>query len=725
MILTNRFNVTYDYEKIDRDYDIFQVEKPGYLDKTNILDLVTQQFQARAVQYSFGRTALVLFDKNDISEKQFRNAIKADYPDATVKKVDILNEESRGKCFYYKDRLLLQLLVNSIRVPRMEGFSYNNLTGKLFYGNPDWVSRDRQTKQPYSMYFLQISFDPGMYLNLDVKTFRKHVFCRNGRYYLLDPNTGYFRRKLKEDNVRQEDLFAEASFGGKHNTVEYLDFSSFEKFRKCKLGVMEQFLQDVRKYLGEYVTLTAEERIGDQCYKESKKEKENLSGVDYAVILNQLGVNIVDLCKTEESEQIVHRLVSELQHFYGITPQLGELQKDMYNIRLIHVPEYYEEHQLPDPHSEDLHGCIVQHMTQEDHTDLMEPMGDKESPVIHKILVELILKGDVRSGQISIYNWEKLSSNKIWTFVQRRKIKAPDGGFESMPNAAEKATKNRFSYTTVRITPDGKMDFRSFDDMEIASDEFEERIRYVFDTYEFKQWRGGKEVEGLVFSDINNIHVIIRTKEKTMPNTSAIWSGLKNTNVRDAVARELVLDALQAYKDFYLDDNVYAEQLAGAVDELPATLTKGELKKLMNMRTKAGKRFNRFLHNEYGIWISPEIKDSDFSADYLLENVTDIKYFMDENTDGEGITSFNYYVGPEKSNLQLSIHNASIVRQVQAEEGVEFQELLPLMAVDFVRIGSYTVLPFPFKYLREYCSFAASAGNTSAETIRKYIASQG
>lgn len=707
MILTNRFNVTYDYEKMDRDYDIFQVEKPEYLDKTNILDLATRQFQARAVQYSFGRTALVLFDKNDISEKQFRDAIRADYPDATVKKVDVLNEESREKYFYYKDRLLLQLLVNSIGDPKMKDLSYNNLTGKLFYGNQGWVSKD-------SVYFLQISFDPGMYLNLDVKTFRKvnsrtsrKVNSRNGRYYLTDQNNGYFRRKLKEDNVRQEDLFVEASFEGKHNTVEYLDFSSFEKFRKCKLGVMEQFLQDVRKYLGEYAILTAEERIGDQCYKESKKEKENLSGVDYAVILNQLGVNIVDLCKTEESEQIVNRLFSELQHFYGITPQLGELQKDMYNIRLIHVPEYYEEHQLTDPHSDDLHGCIVQHMTQENHADLMGPMGDKESHVIHKILVELILKGDVRSGQISIYNWEKLSSNKTWTFVQRRKIKAPNGGFESMPNAAGKATKNRFSYTTVRITPDGKMDFRSFDDMGFASDEFEERIRYVFDTYESKQWRSGKEVEGLAFSDINNIHVIIRTKEKTMPNTSAIWSGLKDTNVKDAVVRELVLDALQAYKDFYPDDNSYAEQLAkqlaGADGELQATITKRELKKLMNVRTKAGKRFNRFFHNEYGVWISPEIKDSDFSEDYLLENVTDIKYFMDENTDGDGITSFNYYVGPAKSNLKLSIHNASIVRQVQAEEEVEFQELLPLMAVDFVRIGFYTVLPFPFKYLREYC----------------------
>lgn len=343
MILTNKFHVEYDFALIDRDYDIFLVEKPGYLDKTNILDLATQRFLARAVQYSFGRKALLLFDKNDISEKQFREAIETDYPDATVKKLDILNEDIRKQSFYYQNRLLLQLLVNSIRVPRMEGFSYNNLTGKFFYGDPSWRIRDRKTKQPYSMYFLEISFDPGMYLNLDVKTFRKNKYSKSGRFYLIDPNTGFFRRKLKEDNVRQEDLFTEASFGSSHNTVKYLDFGSFEDFRKCKLGVMEQFLQDVKKYLGQYVTLSAEEREGDQYYKESRKEKDNLSEVDYAVILDKLGVNIVDVCRTEASERIVSRLVGELQRFYGITPQLGELQESMYNIRVIHNQEYYEE----------------------------------------------------------------------------------------------------------------------------------------------------------------------------------------------------------------------------------------------------------------------------------------------------------------------------------------------------------------------------------------------
>jgi len=33
---------------------------------------------------------------------------------------------------------------------------------------------------------------------------------------------------------------------------------------------------------------------------------------------------------------------------------------------------------------------------------------------------------------------------------------------------------------------------------------------------------------------------------------------------------------------------------------------------------------------------------------------------------------------------------------------IAFEDQFPLMAVDFVRNGQYTVVPFPFKYLREY-----------------------
>ena len=48
---------------------------------------------------------------------------------------------------------------------------------------------------------------------------------------------------------------------------------------------------------------------------------------------------------------------------------------DKYNIRLIHEPQYYEGNHLPDPHEDDLHGFIVQHMTQE-HADFAGKSGD-------------------------------------------------------------------------------------------------------------------------------------------------------------------------------------------------------------------------------------------------------------------------------------------------------------------------------------------------------------
>ncbi|MCR4612167.1 MAG: hypothetical protein K5644_09750, partial [Lachnospiraceae bacterium] len=442
MILTNRFNAEYNFDLIDRDFDIFLVEKPESLKKTNILDQATEQFKARAVQYDFGYKALVLFDKGDISEKKFKEAVQNEHPEAIVKRLDILNEDVRSNNFYYQNRLLLQLLVNSIRVPRDEEFSYNNLTGEMFYGNPKWREKDKITKEPYSVYFLQISFDPGMYLNLDVKTFKKSKYSKTGRFYIFDPKTGYFRKKLKEDDVKADDLFVDNAFSKNHNNVNYLDFGTYEKFRRSKLGVMEQFLRDVNKYLGQYVILTAQKRTDYQCYVEKKNDRDTLSEKDCGDFLNKLGVNIVDECRTKDSEKIRQTIVDELKNCYKIDPSIGELDESAYNIRIIHNREYYENNQVADPHNEDLQGFIVQHVMQEEYMDFLKDPKKKEAPVIRKMVTELILKGDIQSRQVSIYDWGKLSSNKTWTFVQRKKIKSPNGGFESIVNAAGKESRH-------------------------------------------------------------------------------------------------------------------------------------------------------------------------------------------------------------------------------------------------------------------------------------------
>ena len=703
MILTNKYNVTYNMEAIDRDFDIFVVEKKtDKLDDTNILDIATQQYKARAVQYSWGRKAFVLFKKQAVTEGEYREAITGNYPDTTVRKMDILDEKE-CEAFCWQKRLLAQLLINSIHVPKQMGFAYNNLSGKLFYGEPSWKAVDKKTKKTYMMYFLEIAFDAGMYLNLNVKTFMTKQRYGKKRYYLIDPKTGNFRKKLATDSFEEDKLFTEASFANTNNTVKYLEFDSFEKFKKCKLGVLEQFTQDVEKYLGEYITLTPGQRNGDMVFKESKKEFEELSVSDYSSILSERGVNIVDECHDEISESIVGRLVQELNHFYGITTKVGRLEQGMYNIRIIHNDGYYEKNELPDPHKEDLHGFIVQHVTVEDCSELSEKMNKKESPIVHKIIVELILKGDVRTEKISIYNWKKLSNGKEWTFVTREKLKDIKVDKDGIINAAGNKSYNYYRYACVQIKQEGSLHFTTFDDVNFPDTEFEMKIRYAYDNYyDTQKFKHQKYVEGLVFSDIDNIHAIIRTNEKTMPNTRNLWNGLKETNDKDVVVTTSILEVLDEFIENNPKDREYIEKLRSSIKEFTHTIPKKKLRSLMNMKQGAAKRLNRFLHEYYGIWISAEIKNQEFEEEYLLENVLNIRYFEDNNTDGTGEFSLNYYVGPTRNSLQSSIHNASIVRQVQAEGENEFKELLPLMAVDFVRIGMYTVLPFPFKYLREY-----------------------
>lgn len=703
MILTNRYHVDYNMKAIDRDFDIYVVEKKSAkLDDTNVLDLATEQYNARAVQYSWGRKAFVLFEKNAVTENEYREAITRDYSDVTVTKMDILDEEE-CKAFFYQKRLLAQLLINSIRVPKQMGFAYNNLSGKLFYGEPSWRAVNKQTKKIYMLYFIEIAFDAGMYLNLNVKTFMTKHSYRKKRYYLIDSKTGKFRKKLATDSFEEDKLFTESSFISKKNTVKYLNFKTFDSFKKCKLGILEQFTQDVEKYLGEYITLIAGHRDGDASFEISKKERENLLVSDYTSILSERGINIVDECHDNLSKAIVGRLVQEFETFYGITVKIGALEHRMYNIRVIHNEEYYEKNELPDPHSEDLHGYIIQHITLEDCSKLTKEIDEKVSPIVHKLVVELILKGDVRTGKISIYNWTELSNGKEWTFVTREKNKDTEMDKEGIINAAGNKVYNHYRYVCTRISRDGDLNFIVFDDMDIPATDFEEKIRFAYDTYYDEQkLRHQKYVEGLVFSDIDNIHAIIRTNEKTMPNTRNLWNGLKETNDKDAVITESVLNVLDQYLEMNPEDMDYIEGLRNSLMQIKPTIPKKKLRELMNMKKGAAKRLNRFLHEYYGIWISAEIKDQDFEGEYLLNNVLNIKYFEDDNTDGTGRKSLNYYVGPTRNSLQSSIHNASIVRQVQADGEIEFKDLFPLMAVDFVRIGMYTVLPFPFKYLREY-----------------------
>ena len=92
---------------------------------------------------------------------------------------------------------------------------------------------------------------------------------------------------------------------------------------------------------------------------------------------------------------------------------------------------------------------------------------------------------------------------------------------------------------------------------------------------------------------------------------------------------------------------------------------------------------------------------------YLRNKETREKYFsgvIDINYFQQSDTSARFSVGEIGEGMKEKLKRASVIREVQAEEDSKliFEELLPLMGVDFVKLGMLTVIPFPFKYLREY-----------------------
>ena len=83
--------------------------------------------------------------------------------------------------------------------------------------------------------------------------------------------------------------------------------------------------------------------------------------------------------------------------------------------------------------------------------------------------------------------------------------------------------------------------------------------------------------------------------------------------------------------------------------------------------------------------------------DELLSSCLDIKIFKDNHSE-------YYFVGTIGNGMRCLINRAANIRKIEPFEDSEliFEKLLPLMNVTFVHNGQLTVVPFPFKYLREY-----------------------
>ena len=87
------------------------------------------------------------------------------------------------------------------------------------------------------------------------------------------------------------------------------------------------------------------------------------------------------------------------------------------------------------------------------------------------------------------------------------------------------------------------------------------------------------------------------------------------------------------------------------------------------------------------------------ARDNYLSALLDVKTFKNNNNE------LYYFVGEMGAGINSTLSGVPI-RKIETYENsiLFFDKLLPLMGVTFVRNNQLTVIPFPFKYLREYIS---------------------
>lgn len=444
---TNKLHLKFDYETIERDFDIYQIKQKAegkkYISQ-EVLDNVSEEQYITAVQWIYGNTALVLLEKDKISTYAFKKKMRERFPDITVCQIKgLFDEKVREKYFGEGDIQLARLLFNSLRPYKSEIFHRNNIMGKLFYQNPKWKSKD-------TVYFVQIHLDYSFHLILKVVTFTKDTGDSGG--YVFDKSTGNFRRALKTDKGTK---YIKKNKNTK-STVPFLNIENMEKFEASKMGVLKQFVEDVRTYLRDYIEInfeTMEEMMSHdkKWEKYSIKVKENKSKIyekEAAKRLSSHMIAIVDECNTETSKKIADDFQAFLKKVYGIGSMPGgSVSSGTYNLRIIHDKGYYKGEN--DLHDEIFNKCIVQHITVENY----KKCDLEKNPEFYAIIQELFIKEDIVNKQLTMFNWSETlgKSGKTWAFVSFKK------------DDTDKNTKKKDQYTYYRvfIAPDGKLSFDS------------------------------------------------------------------------------------------------------------------------------------------------------------------------------------------------------------------------------------------------------------------------
>ncbi len=569
----NHLIVDYHYQAIDKDFDIYQIStSKDYIDRGSyFLDKPNLSLKAKALTFDRGRSAFVLFEKGTIkTRKELIDALENETLSCEKKNPSDLKD-------YILFRLFLCALSNSRN-------GYNNLTGKLFFYRPEWISKNKQTIKA-----LQIDVDQEMNLSSSATTFTRTSSFKNQKsiiglpLYTFSFDNFSFKRVLSSDS--ESLVYVRKNYNGTKTEMPFLQLVD-DKIENTIVGCIFNTISLLQKNYNNYLEM------------EFEKEEliDRICGGPDSRFLTHIGdffightFNFVNYDMDIDDEIYFDKLIDNISKTVPLSniTKSNTIDPNAINFVFLHDGDYYVDNKYDDPYKKlDKRRCVIQCVTKEESGKMLL---SNNSALINTILKEALIKEDIiKRGHSSLDIWAARNFNDDWFF------------------GLENEGKHFFAI----IHPNGQINF-------------EEKKSMLFgfsnpNLYKLSSILGGSDGKGkmIIADSSGNVMLISRTNKFTLPSEDIM-------NV----------DKLSRSKEF---------------------------------------------------------------KDNYLAGIVDVSMYHFDNC------SF-YSVGNIGYGMQSGIAKANRLYKAEVIEGHDvLKDFMSLMAVTFVRYNEFTVMPYPFKYLREY-----------------------
>lgn len=511
--------------------------------------------------------------------------------------------------------------------------------------------------------------------------------------YRFNPSTASLIRDFDTKKNDNKKIFIKTGEPNKKVSIKFIDFKNLKSFESSKAGIINSILTEAEKKLSNYihikylpVEITETLELKNKITKNRKKF--------YSRINKE--IKIVDRVNTKESEYISDILKKEIAYYLSDKNMIkcGKNEKSgALNIRIIHNEDYYQQKTCKevDQYKSSDHKKERQNITIESFTDLTE---HSVKPIAITLIKELLIKEDILQKKLTLFDWKAaLQIKKKLTF----------------------AISNNKKFFFMDIFPDGNFEFKNLDSSNIfEQDEYKNYIGII--QSEEKKMGKACKFEGLILSENKDINLIFNTDIITLPNMKDIECTLKqvekelpkelnNTSKIIKVTKnyldEKKIDKNEQFKNFLKEaselnkKNISKQEFKELITKHLGATKKGKEKKVFQKGSQAH-HFALYLKKKYDlIFFFPKDK---MNLNNFFKGQININYIKENDKEA------TYFVGDQREKVQDSYSTATHLRKIKAVGDSEliFKELLPTLDVDFVRTGQSTVLPFPFKYLREY-----------------------